>query len=56
MTTRNKKLDLNQLAARIIGEATGDIEPQPELSDKEKAAIESGRLNKIKKNKAKNPQ
>ena len=48
MTTRNKKLDLNQLATRIIGEATGEIEPQPELSDKEKAAIESGRLGGLK--------
>ena len=52
MTTRNKRLDLNQLAARIIGEATGDIETKPELSDKEKAAIESGRLGGLKGGKA----
>ena len=52
MTTRNKKLDLNQLAASIVGEATGEIDPQPELSDKEKAAIESGRLGGLKGGKA----
>ena len=28
MTTRNKNLDLNQLATRIVGEATGEIEAE----------------------------
>ena len=52
MTIRKKKLDLNQLAARIVGEATGETEPKPELSDKEKAAIESGRLGGLRGGKA----
>ena len=51
MTTRNKKLDLNKLAASIVGEATGEIEPEI-VDEKKKAAIESGRLGGLKGGKA----
>ena len=51
MTTRNKKLDLNQLATRIVGEATDEIEPEA-IDEKKKAAIESGRLGGLKGGKA----
>lgn len=43
MSKRPKKMDLNQLAKRIIDEATGEIEPEEEIEEKKKAAIESGR-------------
>ncbi|MBS0424474.1 MAG: histone H1 [Proteobacteria bacterium] len=45
-------MDLNQLAKRIVDEATGEIEPEPEIDKKKKAAIESGRLGGIKGGKA----
>lgn len=52
MNKRPKNLDLNQLAKRIVDEAIGDIEPEPEIDEKKKAAIESGRLGGIKGGKA----
>ena len=53
MTTRNKKLDLNQLAARIVGEATGEIEPvEPTPAENPQAAIEKKRLDGLKGGKA----
>ncbi|MDP1950218.1 MAG: histone H1 [Nitrosomonas sp.] len=48
MSKRPKNLDLNQLAKRIVDEATGDIEPEPEIDEKKKAAIASGRLGGLK--------
>lgn len=54
MSKRPKNLDLNQLAKRIVDEAIGEIEPEPEpeVDEKKKAAIESGRLGGIKGGKA----
>jgi hypothetical protein len=52
MSKRPKNLDLNQLAKRIVDEATGEIEPDPELDEKKKAAIESGRRGGLKGGKA----
>ncbi|AEJ02711.1 histone H1 [Nitrosomonas sp. Is79A3] len=52
MSKRSKKMDLNQLAKRIVDEAIGEIEPEPEIDEKKKAAIESGRLGGIKGGKA----
>lgn len=43
MSKQSKKLDLNQLAKRIVDEATGDALPEEEINEKKKAAIESGR-------------
>jgi len=52
MSKRPKNLDLNQLAKRIVDEAIGEIEPEPEIDEKKKAAIESGRLGGLKGGKA----
>lgn len=52
MSKRPKNLDLNQLAKRIVDEATGEIQPEPEIDEKKKAAIESGRLGGLKGGKA----
>ena len=52
MSKRPKKMDLNQLAKRIVDEATGEIEPEEEIDEKKKAAIESGRLGGLKGGKA----
>lgn len=52
MSKRPKNLDLNQLAKRIVDEATGEIEPEPEIDEKKKAAIESGRRGGLKGGKA----
>jgi len=52
MSKRPKNLDLNQLAKCIVGEATGEIEPEEELDEKRKAAIKSGRLGGLKGGKA----
>lgn len=52
MSKRPKKMDLNQLAKRIVDEATGEIEPKEEIDEKKKAAIESGRLGGLKGGKA----
>ena len=41
-------MDLNQLAKRIVDEATGEIAPEEEIDEKKKAAIESGRLGGLK--------
>lgn len=38
------RLDLNQLAKRIVDEATGEIPPEEELPEKNPAAVELGRL------------
>ncbi|WP_394809625.1 histone H1 [Nitrosomonas sp.] len=48
MSKRPKNMDLNQLAKCIVDEATGEIEPEPEIDEKKKAAIESGRLGGLK--------
>ena len=48
MAKRSSRLDLNQLAAAIVAEAIGEVLPTRELTDKEKAAIESGRLGGLK--------
>ena len=48
MSKRPKNLDLNQLAKRIVDEATGEIEPEAEMDEKKKDAIESGRLGGLK--------
>lgn len=52
MSKRPKKMDVNQLAKRIVDEATGEIQPEPEIDEKKKAAIESGRLGGLKGGKA----
>lgn len=52
MSKRPKNLDLNQLAKRIVDEAIGEVEPEPEIDEKKKAAIESGRLGGLKGGKA----
>lgn len=44
--------DLNELAARIVGEATGEIEPMNPDGDKDPAAVESGRRGGLKGGKA----
>jgi len=51
MSKLPKKMDLNQLAKRIVDEATGEIQPE-EIDEKKKAAIESGRLGGLKGGKA----
>ena len=48
MTTRNKKLDLNQLAKRILDEAVGDEPIEPTPAEKNQAAIEKKRLDGLK--------
>ena len=45
MSKRPKKIDLNQLAKRIVDEATGEIQPE-EIDEKKKAANKEQRLNK----------
>jgi len=47
MPKRSSKLDLNQLAKRIVDEATGE-EPTPTPPEKNKAAQELGRLGGLK--------
>ena len=48
MTLRIKKLDLNQLAKRIVDEATGEEPITPVPPEKNKAAQELGRLGGLK--------
>lgn len=48
MATRPKKLDLNQLAKRIVDEAAGEEPITPAPPEKNKAAQELGRLGGIK--------
>ena len=43
MSKRPKNLDLNQLAKRIVDEATGEIPPEPEIDEKKKAATDNKR-------------
>ncbi len=43
MSKRHKKLDLNQLAKRIVDEAIGEIEKESDFNDKDKAAQALGR-------------
>jgi hypothetical protein len=43
-----KKLDLNQLAKRIVDQATGEAPAQPAPPEKNKAAQELGRLGGLK--------
>jgi len=52
MSKRPKNLDLNQLAKRIVDEATGEVQPEEEIDEKKKAAIESGRRGGLKGGKA----
>ena len=50
-----KKKDLNELAASIVGQATGDEEPaaeEPDTSGKNPAAVALGRLGGLKGGKA----
>lgn len=44
MPKRSSKLDLNQLAKRIVDEATGEAEKTFQPPEKNKAAVELGRL------------
>lgn len=52
MPKRSSRLDLNQLAAAIVAEATGEVDPTPEQPEKNKAAQELGRLGGLKGGKA----
>ena len=52
MTLRSKKNDLNQLAKRIVDEATGEEPITPVPPEKNKAAQELGRLGGLKGGKA----
>lgn len=47
-----KPRDLNQLAARIVGEATGEIEPLDPNEGKDPAAVALGRKGGLKGGKA----
>lgn len=44
MSKRPKNLDLNQLAKRIVDEATSDIESEQEIDEKKKADDDKQRL------------
>ena len=44
MPTRSSKLDLNQLAKRIVDEATGEAEKTPAPPKKNAAAVALGKL------------
>ena len=44
MPTRSSKLDLNQLAKRIVDEATGEAEKTPPPPVKNAAAVALGKL------------
>ena len=44
MPTRSSKLDLNQLAKRIVDEATGEAEKTPSPPVKNAAAVALGKL------------
>lgn len=48
MPTRSSKLDLNQLAKRIVDEATGGAEKTPAPPAKNAAAVALGKLGGIK--------
>jgi hypothetical protein len=44
MPKRSSKLDLNQLAKRLVDEATGEANITPPPKEKNQAAVELGRL------------
>ena len=48
MPTRSSKLDLNQLAKRIVDEATGEAEKTPAPPVKNAAAVALGKLGGVK--------
>ena len=52
MPTRSSKLDLSQLAKRIVDEATGEAEKTLPPPEKNQAAVELGRLGGKKGGKA----
>jgi hypothetical protein len=52
MHKRSSRPDLNQLAAAIVAEAVGEVEPTPTKPEKNKAAQELGRLGGLKGGKA----
>jgi hypothetical protein len=52
MPKRSSKLDLNQLAKRIVDEATGEEEKTLPPPEKNQAAVELGRLGGLKGGKA----
>lgn len=52
MNKRPKNLDLNQLAKRIVDEATGEEPVTPPPPEKNQAAVELGRLGGKKGGKA----
>ena len=52
MPTRSSKLDMNQLAKRIVDEATGETPIKHPPQQKNSAAVELGRLGGIKGGKA----
>lgn len=52
MQKRPKNLDLNQLAKRIVDEATGDEPIEPSPAEKNQAAVDKGRLGGLKGGKA----
>lgn len=49
--SRNRKLDLSQLAKHIVDEATGERKPEPE-DTRNPAAVQLGRLGGLKGGKA----
>ena len=48
MTNRPKNMDLNQLAKRILDEATGEEPVQPTPEEKQESAVKKGRLGGLK--------
>ena len=49
---KKRPRDINALAAMIVGEATGEIQPEEETPKKNPAAVELGRLGGLKGGKA----
>jgi len=49
--SRKRPTDVNELAAQLVGEATGEIEPEPE-DGKDPAAVALGRKGGLKGGKA----
>jgi hypothetical protein len=45
---KHRPRDLNSLAAAIVGEATGEVEPEPEDDGKDPAAVALGRKGGLK--------
>lgn len=46
--SRKRPRDLNSLAAAIVGEATGETQPEPEDDGKDPAAVALGRKGGLK--------